>query len=508
MLLRTVTFENFGIYGGVHTFDLTPDTAGPFDRPLVVFSGKNGVGKTTFVEGIRLCLHGPMALGSRVGEQEYVAYLAGRIHHGISHNGHAALQPDHAAVELAFDFTSLGKKLTYRVRREWAIPDRRLVHDLHIWENGELLAGLTLDERETLLRDLVPVGLAEIFFFDGEKINALASEKGDPRLLTATVNALLGLNLVDQLHRDLDIYLTRHSTEGARNGAHHELEQLLAEEAALAARKHSLDEQASDLRQQIDALRVEIGAQEAQIAAEGGSYAGRRAELLARRTHIDAEVEALHRQGTELANGLLPFAIAPEMLRAVRRRLELESTFHAQAAAHQLLDRQEQVLAAMLGDQAFWTDEAAQVAPPVRDQILLQVLANLRQATLGPAIPPTEVILHVSDKERAQLGHWIDQALAETPQAFSQVAQQIGALKAERAALEADLAACRPMKCWRRWWNGTMPCCANWAGWSSGRSNCRQKSAAWSTAWSRMTLPSGGRGRPWSRAQRPPGASI
>jgi DNA sulfur modification protein DndD len=50
------------------------------------------------------------------------------------------------------------------------------------------------------------------------------------------------------------------------------------------------------------------------------------------------------------------------------------------------------------------------------------------------------VIRHVSDKERAQFGHWIDQALAETPQAFSQVAQQIGALKAERAALEADLA--------------------------------------------------------------------
>jgi hypothetical protein len=70
MLLRSVTFENFGIYGGVHTFDLTPASTDAFERPVVLFSGKNGVGKTTFVEGIRLCLHGALAVGSRVGQQE------------------------------------------------------------------------------------------------------------------------------------------------------------------------------------------------------------------------------------------------------------------------------------------------------------------------------------------------------------------------------------------------------------------------------------------------------
>ena len=89
MLLRSVTFENFGLYAGVHTFDLTPDNAGQFDRPIVLFSGKNGVGKTTFVNGIRLCLHGPLALGGRVGQQEYEAHLAGLIHHRAGSTGAA-----------------------------------------------------------------------------------------------------------------------------------------------------------------------------------------------------------------------------------------------------------------------------------------------------------------------------------------------------------------------------------------------------------------------------------
>jgi DNA sulfur modification protein DndD len=180
MLLRSVTFENFGIYGGTHTFDLTPASTDAFERPVVLFSGKNGVGKTTFVEGIRLCLHGALAVGSRVGQQEYATYLEQRIHRAAAPH-HAAPHPAPTAVELSFDFTGAGVRVGYRVRRQWAVRNRRLQHDLTIWENGAPLDALAPEARETLLRELIPPGLAEIFFFDGEKISALAREKAATR---------------------------------------------------------------------------------------------------------------------------------------------------------------------------------------------------------------------------------------------------------------------------------------------------------------------------------------
>lgn len=124
MLLRSVTFENFGIYGGVHTFDLTPDNTGPFVRPIVLFSGKNGVGKTTFVEGIRLCLHGPLALGSRVSQQEYESWLEQRIHRTSAHHTRHTNAPPETAVELSFDFTAAGRRQCYRVRRAWSVRRR------------------------------------------------------------------------------------------------------------------------------------------------------------------------------------------------------------------------------------------------------------------------------------------------------------------------------------------------------------------------------------------------
>lgn len=440
MLLRSVTFENFGIYGGVHTFDLTPDSAGPFARPVVLFSGKNGVGKTTFVEGIRLCLHGPVALGSRVSQQEFEVWLEQRIHRAAAHHQSENTGLDQStAVELSFDFTVTGNRQRYRVRRAWAVHNRRVQHDLSLWEDGILLDALTPEERETLLRELVPPGVADIFFFDGEKISALAKESTDQTLLAETVNALLGLNLVDQLQRDLDVYLTRHSTESGRNGAHHELEHALIQQRTLEARRADLTAQARTLHEASTQLHRQIGAVEAQIAAEGGSYANRRQELQAEQARIDAEIDALRRQAIEMAGGLLPFAFAPEMLRAVRARLELEHTYHEQEAMRQMAARQEEVLTKLLGDAAFWSDEKTTLEMPLRERILHGFLANLRTATLGPEIAASEVILHVSDKEHAQLAHWIEQALDATPLAFSRITQAIGARQAERAVIEADL---------------------------------------------------------------------
>src|SRR5690606_10841988 len=135
---------------------------------------------------------------SRVGQQEYEEYLIQHVHRPAKATAPAASFAP-SAVELAFDFTSVGRRQHYRVRRQWTVHSRRVQHELAIWENGDPLYAMAPEEREALLRDLVPPGLADIFFFDGEKVFALAKETADPALLAETVNALLGLNLVDQL---------------------------------------------------------------------------------------------------------------------------------------------------------------------------------------------------------------------------------------------------------------------------------------------------------------------
>ena len=46
MIIKRLTMYNFGVYAGVQTFAFTNA------RPIVLISGMNGRGKTTFLEAI------------------------------------------------------------------------------------------------------------------------------------------------------------------------------------------------------------------------------------------------------------------------------------------------------------------------------------------------------------------------------------------------------------------------------------------------------------------------
>ena len=54
MKIKQIEFDNFRIYYGSNLIDLTT-TKG---RNLVIVSGKNGFGKTTFLMGLVWCLYG------------------------------------------------------------------------------------------------------------------------------------------------------------------------------------------------------------------------------------------------------------------------------------------------------------------------------------------------------------------------------------------------------------------------------------------------------------------
>jgi DNA sulfur modification protein DndD len=67
MQLLSLHIENFGLYAGKHSFDLAPRVRGGEHRPLTVFVGHNGAGKSTLFTALFVALHGPLALGERVG---------------------------------------------------------------------------------------------------------------------------------------------------------------------------------------------------------------------------------------------------------------------------------------------------------------------------------------------------------------------------------------------------------------------------------------------------------
>ncbi len=432
MILRKVELHNFGIYGGDASFDLTPESGERFQRPIILFRGKNGVGKSTLVEAIRLCLHGKLALGGRTRQRDYEAYLRQRLHR--NENGETAVS---AHITLEFEHVLLGRRHQYRVMRAWGVRGRRLTTELRIWVDGELLTESD-DEKEYLLRELVPAGVAELFFFDGEKIATLSEEgAGSADLLGDTVKNLLGLHLVEQLDRDLDIYLTRQTGVRELQIYQTELAQLHDEETELAQKREEVRGQLADCRRQLNHKREAIALLEEKIAREGGRYAENQNAREAERQEIAAAIALVEQEIYELSRGVMPFSVAPNLLRAVQTRLRQEAAYERWQAAQPVLQEIESLVKE--AGPVYYTTNTA-VAPREQEpDTLIPRLRKLLQNHSEPPMAEDDVVHHVSAEERGVLLNWIEEALTIAPRQLAAALQKRQALQAQLKAVDETL---------------------------------------------------------------------
>ncbi len=432
MIIHTVTLQNFGIYAGEHTFNLAPNSDGRFQQPIILLRGQNGAGKSTLMEAIRLGLHGKLSLGNRSTQKEYEQYLERRIYRAP--DGQTA---SFAAIQLEFDHVFLGQRHLYRVERRWAKPNSRLTSELRLWiDEVESLADE--EENEYLLRELVSPGVAELFFFDGEKINTLAEsgESGDT-LLAETVKNLLGLHLVEQLDRDLDVYLTRQTGIQELQQYQAELSQLREEAETLTEERATIQAMLADCRRQLHAKRETISLLEQRITREGGQYAATQTAHNEEREQLREALARNEQEIFELSRGVMPFAVAPNLLRAVRQRLEQEAAYEQWQAAQPLvkkLQNHQQVREATV---VYTVKPAEDSASHEADlaSFVRQIVAEFSE----PPLSETAVVHRVSPEMRGVLYNWIDEALTDAPQALAAALQKRQDLRAQLTTIDEVL---------------------------------------------------------------------
>ena len=65
--------------------------------------------------------------------------------------------------------------------------------------------GVLTEQWQEYLEEILPSRVAPLFFFDGEKIEEFADPKTSCKILSSAVHALLGLDIVERLRRDLEV---------------------------------------------------------------------------------------------------------------------------------------------------------------------------------------------------------------------------------------------------------------------------------------------------------------
>ncbi|OMB89907.1 DNA sulfur modification protein DndD [Mycolicibacterium conceptionense] len=199
MILDNLVLENIGTFRGKNEIRLTPPSS---KKPVVLIGGLNGAGKTTILESIHLALYGPLSQARSRRSGSYDTYLRSLIHHGVPAS-------EGAAVELSFHLFQQGEEHSYRIRRRWQGGGASLREFVLVWVDGKYDDALTSTWNE-YVETFIPRGIAGLFFFDGEQIEALADLEQSQHVLKSALAALLGLDLIDRLSTDLAVLRRRH----------------------------------------------------------------------------------------------------------------------------------------------------------------------------------------------------------------------------------------------------------------------------------------------------------
>jgi len=320
--LLELALHDFRVYGGRHVFDLSSSSQ---DKPIILIGALNGGGKTTFLDALQLVLYGMRARCSSRKDLSYKDYLLQSIHkHATASDG--------ASIELCFERGARGTKHQIRVRRSWKATTASVSEQLEAWVDGKFDRVLS-EQWEEQIEDIAPHRISHLFFFDGEKIEALSEVGQSEELIRTAVHALLGLDVIDRLSDDLEILRRQARKAGPGSEEESRISAEVREEreriqAAIAERK----DRAAELRRGWDRAQLVFKASEERFLAGGGNWAAQRIELEAKQGAARAEVENVREALRELAAGCLPILPLRTQLEGVRESADREVRGQEQSA--------------------------------------------------------------------------------------------------------------------------------------------------------------------------------
>ncbi len=320
MRLNRLVLRNFGLFRGEQTIDLRQRGDDP-NRTIVLVGGHNGAGKTTILEAIRICLHGRLALGPRVTDAGYQSYLRDRLHRSIDLSSSAS----YASVGVEFEYSHLGKQSRYFVQRGWEPRGASGVKEgIRVLRDDEPLDEVDSELWSDFVRSLIPPGVAQLFFFDGEKIKRLAEEETEALALGESIKALLGLDLVERLQADLDVYSAKQAKRTARAKTARRLGELERELKDLHGELEKNSEDHAHLQTIYEELSVQIREAEERLAQSGEGLASRREDLRQEEANLLAELTATEKAVRDSLDSAAPFLLCQRLASRLIEQLRLE----------------------------------------------------------------------------------------------------------------------------------------------------------------------------------------
>ncbi|WP_122893893.1 AAA family ATPase [Arcobacter peruensis] len=196
MKFKSITINNLFSYQGQIKFDFNNSS-----QPISLIIGENGFGKTSFINSIKIALHGITKDLLQIGEltlskQDYILGSTSKNFSGILNRIAKSEDKNKASVIIELEDGGL-----FRIKREFTFNNNSYNEKLTIqdFENESFIYDY---EAQDFINYKISPTLAKFFFFDGEKIQTIADFSKDE--FRQMLEDVLELDIYDQLVVDAE----------------------------------------------------------------------------------------------------------------------------------------------------------------------------------------------------------------------------------------------------------------------------------------------------------------
>jgi DNA sulfur modification protein DndD len=337
MYIKEVELNNFRIYKGVNRISLSPQE----DKNIVIVSGQNGFGKTTFLMSLVWCLYGKnmeqvdtMYKKEIENKGNYTKYITDSMNRKSAEEGEMefSVSISFSGVNVQNVLCDVVVKRSYNIMT--ATSDK--VEVLISGQPQELIENLSQDNQkgeEIFIREFIlPIAIAKFFFFDAEKITSLAeiTQKEQRRELSRAYSEVLGIQKYEMLKDNLEDKLDEYRKKSAKKEDKQKLNQLEADIKNVELEIENCEAQINDLIEEIRLKKHESDDISLKLVKAGDTMSLE--ELLSLRdekNNLEEQKFTLQEQLKETFD-FIPFALAGETLANVAEQIENERVLSEQ----------------------------------------------------------------------------------------------------------------------------------------------------------------------------------